>query len=66
MYFQTLFFSNVFTLLRKRLLTKKRKKKQQYGRESYITLPEDKRLVEYGKKYYKIWENKTTSQVRPD
>ena len=45
---------------------RKKKKKQQFGCELYENLPEDEkqRKVEYRKKYYKIWRNKNTSQIK--
>ena len=40
-------------------LEKKKKKKQQYGRERYKNFSEDEKnkLVEYRKKYYRMIEN---------
>ena len=49
-----------------KVLFGERKKKQQFGCELYENLPEDEkqRKVEYRKKYYKIWRNKNTSQIK--
>ena len=48
------------------LFGERKEKKQQYGCELYENLSEDEkqRQVEYRKKYYKIWRNKNTSQIK--
>ena len=44
----------------------RKEKRQQYRFELYENLSEDEkqRQVEYRKKYYKIWRNKNTSQIK--
>ena len=44
----------------------RKEKRQQYRCELYENLSEDEkqRQVEYRKKYYKIWRNKNTSQIK--
>ena len=44
----------------------RKEKRQQYRYELYENLSEDEkqRQVEYRKKYYKIWRNKNTSQIK--
>ena len=44
----------------------RKEKRQQYRRELYENLSENEkqRQVEYRKKYYKIWRNKNTSQIK--
>ena len=46
----------------------KRKKKQEHGHERYKNLSEDEnqKLVEYRKKYYKIWKYKSDLQINTD
>ena len=46
----------------------KKEKKQQYGCERYKNLSEDEiqRIVEYRKKFYKVWKNKNASKTNND
>ena len=50
------------------LSEEEKNKKEEYGPEQYKTFSQDKkqRLVEYRKKYYEVWKNKTSSQIKSD